>query len=192
MQENRKEIEKEFEELFKKNYPRLFYYALDWVEDSETAKDLTSETFGEVWKQYSRIRNTEDGKYLESYLFKTLRNKSINYLRHKSIEAQYQEQILQTKEEAIDEDINVHEENLQLIGKVMEELSPQTRFIFEQCFFEGKKYQEIADILGVSSSAIHKHMHKAFTSFREAFDKNKKEQNKEIKGNRFFSWLFFI
>lgn len=192
MQGRRKEIEKEFEDLFKKNYPRLFYYALDWVEDSEAAKDLTSEAFGEVWKQYSRIRNEEGGKYVESYLFKTLKNKSINYLRHKSIEAQYQQQMLQTKEEAIDEDISIHEERLQLIEKVMDNMSPQTRFIFEQCFFEGKKYQEIADVLGVSSSAIHKHMHKAFTSFREAFDKNKKELNKEIKGNRFFSWLFFI
>ena len=78
-------IENEFEELFKKNYSRLFYYSLDWVDDSEAAKDLVSETFCETWKQYRRIKQAGDGKYMEAYLFRTLRNKAINYLKHKSI-----------------------------------------------------------------------------------------------------------
>ena len=184
-------IENEFGELFKKNHSRLFYYALDWVEDTEAAKDLVSETFYETWKQYERLRQTAVGEQMEAYLFRTLRNRAINHLKHKSIEIQYQQQFLQVKEEAIDEDINAHEEHLQLIEQTLNSLSAQTRFIFEQCYYEGKKYQELADLMGISPSAIHKHMNKAFTAFRKAFEqtKDKKEKN---RGNRFYSWLFLI
>lgn len=181
--QSRNTIEKEFEELFKQNYSRLFYSSLDWVEDAETAKDLVSETFCEIWKQYKRLRLIENGKYIEAYLFRTLRNKSINYLKHKSIETQYQQIRLQAKEEAIDEDEETHEENLLLIEQTMNNLPAQTRFIFEQCHYEGKKYQELADLMGISASAIHKHMNKAFTAFREAFAQANKSKKKAEKGN---------
>lgn len=44
-----KDEEKAFEELFRKNYSRAFYYALDWVGDEETAKDVVGDCFGEIW-----------------------------------------------------------------------------------------------------------------------------------------------
>lgn len=164
--------ETEFEELFKKNYSPLFYSALDWVEDVEAAKDIVSELFSEVWNQYERLREEK----IESYLFRSVRNRSINYLKHKSVETQYQQSFLEMKEEFIDEDTTAHEENLHLIDLVMESFTPQTRFIFEQCYFEGKKYQEIAILLNISASAVHKHMNKAFATFRKVFaEKGKKE-----------------
>ena len=76
--------ETEFEELFKKNYSPLFYNALDWVEDAEAAKDIVSELFSEVWSQYEHLRKEK----IESYLFRSVRNRSINYLKHKSVETQ--------------------------------------------------------------------------------------------------------
>lgn len=160
--------EKLFEELFKKNYSRLFYYALDWVEDEEMAKDLTSELFGDLWKRYDSLH--EDN--LEAYLYKALRNKCLNYLKHLSIEKQYQAQMLEMKEAYIDEDESRHEEHLRLIERTMDTFTSQTRTIFEQCYFQGKSYQETADALGISVSAVHKHMNKAFNTFREAFAKN--------------------
>lgn len=157
--------EREFGELFKRNYSRLFYFALDWVEDNESAKDIVSEVFSEAWNQYKRLRNEK----IEAYLFRAVRNRAINYLKHKSVEIQYQQMFLNVKEEVIDEDLEKHEENLQLIECVIKNFTPQTRFIFEQCYFEGKKYQEMAELMNISVSAVHKHMNKAFAAFRKAF-----------------------
>lgn len=176
---NRAIWEAEFEELFKKNYSRLFYCALDWVEDSEAAKDIVSEMFAEAWKQYERLRNEN----IEGYLFRSIRNRSINYLKHKSVEMQYQQSFSYQKEEIIDEDPIAHEENLQLIEEVIKGFTPQTRFIFEQCYFEGKKYQELADLMNISASAVHKHMNKAFATFRKVFAE--KEKNNRSKGDPF-------
>jgi len=162
---NRTIWEREFEELFKANYSGLFYCAFDWVEDTEAAKDIVSELFGDVWNKYERLRE----EHIEAYLYKAVRNRCVNYLRHKIVETQYQQLFLSMKEAAVDEDTLAHEENLKLIDKVMESFTPQTRFIFEQCYFEGKTYREMAVLMNISVSAVHKHMNKAFAAFRKAF-----------------------
>lgn len=171
---NRAAWEREFEELFKANYSRLFYCALDLVEDTEAAKDIVSELFGDLWNQYERLR----GERIEAYLYRAVRNRSVNYLRHKAVETQYQQLFLLIKETTVEEDELAHEENLKLIDKVMDGFTPQTRFIFEQCYFEGKTYQELASLMNISVSAVHKHMNKAFAAFRKAFLGKKEKQER--------------
>ena len=78
---NRAAWEREFEELFKANYSRIFYCALDLVEDTEAAKDIVSELFGDLWNQYERLR----GERIEAYLYRAVRTRSVNYLRHKAV-----------------------------------------------------------------------------------------------------------
>ena len=171
---NRAAWEREFEELFKANYSRIFYCALDLVEDTEAAKDIVSELFGDLWNQYERLR----GERIEAYLYRAVRNRSVNYLRHKAVETQYQQLFLLIKETTVEEDELAHEENLKLIDKVMDGFTPQTRFIFEQCYFEGKTYQELASLMNISVSAVHKHMNKAFAAFRKAFLGKKEKQER--------------
>lgn len=158
---------KEFEELFKENYSRLFYFALDWVEDEEAAKDIVSDMFSDVWADYARLRSLN----LKTYITTAVRNRSINYLKHQSVDKNYRDYVIKQKETAFDEDIDTQEENLKIIEKVLESLTPQTRTIFEQCYFEGKKYKEQAAEMNISVSAINKHMVKAFDAFRAAFAK---------------------
>lgn len=162
----RADKEKEYEKLFKANYSRLFYCALDWLEDTEAAKDIVSDVFGELWKQYDRLYGQPA---LSAYLLRSVRNRCVNYLKHQTVEQQYRQSLLAQKEETIDEDAALHEENLQRIEQVLDGFTPQTRLIFEQCYFEGRTYQEVADRLEVSVSAIHKHMNKAFNAFRREF-----------------------
>lgn len=168
---NRVAWEREFEELFKANYSRLFYCALDWVEDVEAAKDIVSELFGEMWNHYERLREER----VEAYLYRAVRNRSVNYLRHKAVETQYQQLSFSMREAVLEEDDSVHEAQLRLIDEVMDRFTPQTRFIFEQCYFEGKTYQEMAELMHISASAVHKHMNKAFAAFRKAFSDKKED-----------------
>ena len=166
---HRDTLKKEFEELFRTNYSRLFYCALDFVEDAETAKDLVSDLFSDAWPRYSELKNEN----IEAYLYRSIRNRSLNYLKHREVVNRYQETYLAEKEYLITDDPALHEARLKLIETTMETLTPQTRNIFEQCYFEGKKYQEMAEVLSVSVSAIHKHMNKAFATFRKAFEDHK-------------------
>ena len=161
---------KQFEELFRKNYSRLYYVALDWVEDEEAAKDLVNDLFAELWRQYERLQHVN----VEAYLFQSLRNRCINYLKHRRVEQEYRERVLAEKQAVIDENPEVHEARLKVIEQTLERMNPQTRWVFEQCYFEGRHYQEVAGQLEVSVSTIHKRMTQAFAAFRAAFGRDKK------------------
>ena len=164
------QLSRQFEELFKANYSKLYYVALDWVEDAESAKDLVNDLFAELWKQYERLQHED----VEAYLFQSLRNRCINFLKHQRVEQEYRERMLAVNQAVIDENPAIHEAQLKVIERTLEEMNPQTRWVFEQCYFEGRHYQEVADQLAVSVSTIHKRMTQAFTAFRSAFGRDKK------------------
>ncbi len=156
-------LEKEFEELFKQNYSKFFYCAYDIIGNSEVAKDIVSDVFGEAWEQYAEQRP----KMTPVYLYRSVRNRSIDYLRHQSIERHYREVFLEMESEWEEEYEESNEENIAYIREIIAGFSPQTRFIFDQCYFQGKKYREVAEAMGLSEAAIHKHMVKAFAILRE-------------------------
>ena len=62
------------EQIFRENYSRYYYYALSVVDESEVAKDIIGEVFLAVWKNRADI----DEKKLNSYIFTSIRNKSLN------------------------------------------------------------------------------------------------------------------
>ncbi len=163
---------REFEELFKANYSRLFYCAYDIIGNAESAKDVVGEVLKDTWEIYPKIREER----VDAYLYRSVRNRSIDFLRHKSIEEQYQETFLEMQSEWDDEDPNEWEDEIRFMRKVLATLSPQTRLIVEQCYYKGKKYKEVAEAMNLSEAAIHKHMVKAFAILREEFKK---------RGNRF-------
>lgn len=168
--------DREFEELFKENYSRLFYYALDYVEDEEAAKDIVSEVFSDIWENYAQLR----GISIRSYMARAVKNRSINYLRHQTVDQNYRASVIRTKTEAFEDSLDAQEEKLQLIEKVMESFTPQTRTVFENCYLNGKKYKELADELNISVSAVNKHMTKALAAFRAAFAKKTEKRSRNV------------
>ena len=53
-----------------------------------------------------------------------------------------------------------------VIEQVLQSLPPPTQEIFIQCYVERRKYQEVADNLGVSTSTIKKHIIRALKIIR--------------------------
>lgn len=161
-----REKEKEFEALFRKNYLRLYHYALDFVENEEVAKDIVSELFGDLWKQYA-VWQPDNA---DAYLSRSLRNRCLNYLKHLQVEQNALQYYIKEKTEAIDPDAAFHEERMRQVQQVMNELTPRTRFILEQRYVEGKKYSELASLLDTSVGMIHKHISKALAIFRKTLN----------------------
>lgn len=159
----------EFGELFTKNYSRFFYCALDFVEDHETARDVVGDVTYETWRRIGEITATDPGINLAGYMLNAIRNRALNILRHRAVENAYISEALAVKEEIAAEPIDKHEERLQRLWQVMESLDPQTMQIFRLCWFEGKKYKEVAEELDVTVSLVHKKVSKAFAAFRKSF-----------------------
>jgi len=66
----------QFEELFRKNYTRFYYYAYDILNQEEESRDVVAEAFMSVWKNLENI----DHEKLQSYLFTSVRNKCLTLL----------------------------------------------------------------------------------------------------------------
>lgn len=158
-----------FEALFKKNYQSLFYCAFDIVADEEAAKDIVSDIFTELWEDFANKQKEN----MDAYLNRTVRNRAIDFLRHQTVKRRYEELFLQ-EEQSWEETEDEQEEKIQRIYTIMDSLTPKTREVLELSYFKGKKYQEVADELHMSVSAVHKHIVQAFSTFRKDFLGNKK------------------
>ena len=55
-----------------------------------------------------------------------------------------------------------------LIGKAVEKLPPERKKVFMMIRYEERKYQEVADILGISVKTVENQMGKAMQFLREA------------------------
>lgn len=159
-------IEKKYEQLFRDNYARLYYCSWDILDNAEQAKDVVSDVFMHVWEHPDRrtfIATVVDNP---SLLYAMVRNRSIDVLRRNKMIDQHRQVILATEQKLDDDDYRQTEQRLEQMTAAMAQLPPQTQNVFRLCYLEEKSYKEAAEQLGVSVSAIHKHIVKGFAKFR--------------------------
>lgn len=157
--------EKEFERLFKEHYTPLYHYAYRFLNDMETSKDVVNSAFEYLWQNYEEFRMGNP----VSVLYRTVRTKSIDCWRHAQVEASYAEAYVRMASEE-EEDESEREEQLERVRKVVEQLPSQTKHILEECYFNRRKYVEVAEMLSISTSAVKKHIMKALRLLREEFN----------------------
>lgn len=162
-----------FEQLYKDNYARLYYYAFQFISDAEICKDIINDVFENAWNQFDSLRQEP----LSSYLYTSVRHKCIDHLRHSLVEAQYADFYRTIIHEEADIDFSEREERIARIEKVIEELTDPTKTILKECYYENKKYREVAEEFGISTNGVKKHIMKALKRIREEFGiKNKRKE----------------
>ena len=155
------------EKLFRANYASLYFYAFQMINESETSRDIVSDAFEYVWKNYNKL----DAATAKSYLYVYIRTKCIDHIRHLQVHEQYAQFCLSMTQEGIEENFCEPEERILRLRKAIRSLTPRTRHILEECYVRKKKYQEVVDELEISISAVRKHIMKALQTMREEFAK---------------------
>jgi RNA polymerase sigma-70 factor (ECF subfamily) len=154
-----------FEKLFRAHFVYLTNFARQYVEDEDTAKDITQKVFINLWEKRSQI---DAEKSIVSYLFTSVKNRCLNYIRdHKK----YRSKVLDLDCGDIDlvyeeDDLAVQELEVK-ISKALEMLPEKCRMVFEMSRYQQKKYREIAEELDISQKTVEAHMSKAMKSLRE-------------------------
>ena len=159
-----------FERLFRNNYTRLFLFANRMVNDSEACRDIVSDAFAQA---YTKIHKIDENQQL-AFLYTMVRNKCVDYVRHENARQKY----INIIEKAYTEDpeelgaiIQEQDELLKQVREVMDEMTPKTRLILERCYLQRKKYHEVAEELGISISAVRKHIVAALKKLRDRMAK---------------------
>ena len=172
-----------FEQLYKANYARLYYYAFQFISDAETCKDIVNDVFEKTWNLYESLQQ----ETITAYLYANVRNKCIDHLRHSLVKEQYADFYKAVTQEEADNDFSEREERIARIEKVIEELTDPTKTILKECYYENKKYQEVADEFGISTNGVKKHIMKALRLIREEFGIKKK--SREVPENEVKTYI---
>ena len=155
-----------FKDYFKDNYANLCWYAFSFVKDKDAAEDIVQEVFFNIWK------STRPDKYSEmkkAYLYKSVKNYSLNYFKHKSIITNHVEQ--SCFENSINETTPENETIAAELGieidKAIERLPERQREIFILSRKNELTYKEIASVLDISVKTVEAQMGSALKSLRK-------------------------
>lgn len=165
--------EKAFEALFRQSYHPLYYFAIGLVKDGEVARDAVSRAYEQLW---SHIADVSQDKW-DSYVHRVVHHLCVDYVRSQMSKQRYEVFYKSLYGDNMADDDERLRENEALIARIetlIDDLTPQTRRILEACYFQHKKYAEVAAELGISASAVRKHIVKALKYFRDNIQKKGK------------------
>ncbi|MBT2558602.1 RNA polymerase sigma-70 factor [Hymenobacter sp. ISL-91] len=143
-----------FGELFNFYHPRLLKFSLLYVKSRELAEEVVSDVFFKIWQKRATLPEV---KNLDSYLYISIKNQSLNYLQkaenqptvalddlpaHLTVETLTPERTLLVSELQAE------------IHRAVEKLPPQCKIIFKLIREDGLKYKQVAEILGISVKTI--------------------------------------
>lgn len=166
-----------FEKLFRDKYEQLYYFAYDYVEDEEVARDTVSETFAMAWKN----RNNIDTAKIVSYLHTAVRNRCLDHLRHEKRKNRFEESYPTLYTEVDSDEWREREELIAAVQAEIRRLPERTQWVLRQRYEQHRSYQDIADELGISLNGMKKLMSRTFQHLRDALNA---KNNKNIYTNR--------
>ena len=130
--------------------------------DEDEAKDAVQDVFASLWAGTSPLHEES----LRAYLLTCVRNRCLNIIaRHQT----RQEAMRLLTTDTIDSEQH-DEEIIEAVNRyVSEKLSPQTSRIIRMHYDEEQSYKEISDSLGISTSAVNKHIVQGLRKLRSTF-----------------------
>ncbi len=153
-----------FSEFFRSHAKALRNYLYFKFGDRDQADDMTQEAFVKLWEKCSDVP-LERAK---SFLYTVANNASLNKIAHQKVVLSHAKSHAPASSTNLSPEFLVEEEQFrQRLEAAIANLTEGQRTAFLLNRIEGKKYHEIADMLGISVKAVEKRIHGALLSLRE-------------------------
>ncbi len=151
---------KQMEQLFRTNYERMYRLAFALLHDNEEARDVVSDVFSKLWD--SDIK--EDTA--SAYLMRSVKNACLNLIAQKERDERLQ-RLLPLEDDIAEVDTHLEERWQATVHCIDHDLTPQTASVIRLCYGERMSYKETAEELGISISAVNKHIVKGLRTLRD-------------------------
>ncbi len=137
----------------------LYHYAYGIIGNKESAEEVVSDVFFEIWKNRSAILEIES---MNSYLRTITYRKSISCLRHENtlpdqVSLDDLENFTVSPVSAPDEEM-ISREEIDTLNQAISELPPKCRHVFFLAKVDRMPYKEIAKMLEISVATINYHV----------------------------------
>ncbi|MBL8985024.1 MAG: RNA polymerase sigma-70 factor [Gemmatimonadales bacterium] len=155
-----------FEVVFRAYYAKLTDYANGLVRTRDGAEDVVQEVFVALWTQRERLTTPDN---LVGYLYRAVRNRSLNQLRHRRMVTDWQTRAAaEERSDAPPADRDTERAEITAaVKQAVATLSPRCREVFELSRDRGLTYPEIAAALGISIKTVETLMGRALKGVRE-------------------------
>ena len=156
----------DIEQLFKAHYAQMYRLAVALLHDDNLARDIVHDVF------VSLLDVTHDTLISGSYLLRAVRNRCLNYIRDCEIHQRIANRYFLENEEYESETWPDEETIARIYSLIKSEISPQARRIMEFRFSEGLPFSRIAASMGISETAVYRHLSHALTIIRKKLNEN--------------------
>lgn len=160
------------EELIARNIDMVYRYAFRMSRDTETASDITQETFVKVWKN---IKKFDLDKNFKTWLLGIAHNTAIDFLRKRKDYVfsdfdteNYGNTITETLADTalLPSEIFEHAERRELLDVALSKLPPSQREVVTLYFEDELTFGEIGDILNKPLNTVKSQQRRALASLR--------------------------
>lgn len=163
----RKGDKQAFEKLFLRFYDPLCKFAWRFTSSMHVSEELVQDVFLNIWES----RDTLDrNKNIKSYLFKSVRNRALNYINHEELARSYNKEIewLNRSPATQHHELDSRSEFVTAARQAIEELPEGARNVYKLSRKEGLTYREIAEVLEISQKTVESQMSRALKILRKS------------------------
>jgi len=153
-----------YESIFKEYYRPLVVFAMKYINNAETAKEIVQDFFVKLFEKRFTI-NIDTS--LKSYLYKSVYNACLNYISQNETRNRHFKNMAAQAEDSIIDDHIAAVELQERIYKCIENMPEQCRKIFKMNRFDGLRNEQIAQKLNLSKRTVETQISKALKILRK-------------------------
>jgi len=158
------------EEMFLKHYQEWCLLSFSYVQDLDDSKDVVQSIFIKLLQK----EFDEPVRDVKKYISTSIRNESLKKINKKQRTfslKNYSNEVPSYENELIRSEIS------ETLFREIDALPDQNKKVFELCVLEGIKYENAADIMGITVNTVKYHLKKTFKILR-------------LKLKNVYFWLF--
>ena len=158
-----------FEQIYKSNYAQMYRVAYCIVRVAEDARDAVSQVFAQMWQNKPEVNDAA----LTGYLLVATRNQCLHSIERRQRHEDLADDI--RREQLMGDDPQQEALIQALQQAIRERLTPQDQRVLQLHFDQEMTYQQTAQTLGISESAVNKHISQSLSKLRLYFGRSKQK-----------------
>ncbi|RRO22581.1 RNA polymerase sigma factor [Flavobacteriaceae bacterium 14752] len=160
-----------FAELVEVYKERLYWHIRYLLKNHEDTDDVLQNTFIKIYKN---IKKFKGDSRLYSWMYRIAKNESLTFLKKRSKMLKISNEELQSHiVNNLESDVYFEGDEIQLkLQKAISTLPEKQREVFQLRYFEEIKYQDMAELLQTSESALKSNYHHASKKVEEYLKNN--------------------
>lgn len=156
----------DIEQLFKAHYAQMHRLAVVLLHDDDLARDIVHDVFASLLDGQPAVFLTG------GYLLKAVRNRCLNHIRDCGIHQRIARLYFLDNDEYDTEDWPDDETVSRIYSLISHEISPQARRVIELRFSDGLPFARISAAMGISETAVYRHLSHALAIIRKKLNEN--------------------